>query len=210
MDEITCFYLTRVDVDSPQYKEFLETYHGQGTYAEWRERILWYFALGEDNYRILVAKKGDEFVGQSCAYSVDVSMCQNTFRLWWSVDTFVLPKMRGKGIGKLLQGRLHKDLPNFSSAWYSPTNGVIKRKCGAHGLLNLFFGYYPVSSYFTIIFELALKRIISRKIVIPRLRLPFIYERLNSLKGVRFQSYKVEEIPIEVLPSLSGFIESMS
>ena len=205
--DISLSYIDRDDIFKKEYKDFIEMYHGRGTYSAWKERILWYFSLGENLFRILVAKSGNRYVGQSCAYHVCASICSNNYDLWWGIDAFVLSEMRGKGIGKQLQGQLHRDLPNFSSAWYSPTNGIIKRKCGDRGILDLYFGYYPVSCFFSISIELAIKKIVSRKLSFPRFRLPFFYSSL-FFKGKRLKEYLVEELPVSSLPSLSGFIES--
>ena len=206
-NNVTYSYLTRDQIDTSQYFKFLEFHHGSGAFATWRERLLWYFSLGNDSYRILVAKVDDEYVGQSCAYKVPAMVHNDEMIWWWGVDSFVLPHMRGKGIGKHMQERLHKDLPNFSSAWYSPTNGYIKRKCGGHCILEFPFAYYPVSCFCTIMAELALKKVISRKIKLPRVRLPFIYARLNGCGRSRIQQYHTEEIDVTQLPVMSDFIE---
>lgn len=207
IDNITYSYLSKRDVDTQRYKSFLEKYHGKVNFIAWRERIAWYFSRGEENFRILVATMGNEYIGQSCAYCVEGVVLKKHIKIWWGVDAFVLPEMRGKGIGKHLQRKLHEDLPNFSSAWYSPTNGIIKRKCGGRGILHFPFTYYPVSSYFTIVLELALKKLVSRKLTLPRLRLPFFYSKLNSLNEKWIRDYELEDLDINELPKLSDFIE---
>ena len=208
LDDISYSYLTIADIDTPQYRVFLEAYHGAGTFPAWRERITWYFSKGNDAYRILVAKTDSKYVGQSCAYKVTAIVNGVETVWWWSIDTFVFPQMRGLGIGKKLQQQLHNDLPNFSSAWYSPTNGIIKRKCGGHGVMDFPFAYYPVSSYFSIVLELIVKKLVSRKFSVPRLRLPYLYTKLNNLSGLRQKDYQIEELNADALPSLSEFMES--
>ena len=208
-DTILYSYLSKSDVDTQRYKSFLEKYHGEGSFIAWRERIAWYFSRGEKNYRILVATMGNEYVGQSCAYCVEGVVLKKQIKIWWGVDAFVLPEMRGKGIGKHLQRKLHEELPNFSSAWYSPTNGIIKRKCGSHAILSYPFVYYPVSCYCSILVELILKKLISRKISIPRIRLPYMYSKMNMMNYKWMKAYNVEELKVSDIPNLSDFIENI-
>lgn len=204
--DITYKYLHKEDITSAAYCRFLEAYHGEGSYESWRRRMEWYWQLGDEGYRVLAAKRGTEFVGQSCAYRVKACINQNIHEFWWSIDTFVLGTMRGKGIGKKLQAQLHQDVPNFSSAWYSPTNGAIKRKCGGHGILQFPFAYYPVSSYCSILLELALKKILNYRITLPHLRIPYFYSTLNALGHRLDKAYSIAEISQETLPSLSSFM----
>lgn len=206
-DEITYSYLRESDIDTEEYRKFIEMCYGEGCYDDRRKRMNWYWQLGDEGFRVLTAKRNNEYVGQSCAYRVYIFNNHIISELWWGVGAFVLEEMRGKGIGKNLQKRLHRDVPNFSSAWYSPTNGAIKRKCGAHGILTFPMAYYPVSSFCSIALELVLKKIISRKIIIPRLRLPFFYSMLNGEKKRWMTNYQVEELPANDIPLLSDFIK---
>ena len=203
-------YLTIDDVETPQYRCFIEKYYGEECCLERYGRIKWYWSLGSDAFRILTACIDDEYVGQACAYRVQVSVNHNIVDFWWGIDAFVLSTMRGKGIGKQLQKRLHNDCIGFSSIWYSPINGIIKRKLGAHSILDVCFAYHPVSCYFSILAELALKRVISRKIVLPHLYLPYVYSDINhhKLKQGKAKNYVVKEMCPSVLPSLSDFIET--
>ncbi|MBP5360527.1 MAG: GNAT family N-acetyltransferase [Bacteroidaceae bacterium] len=205
---MTYQYLSQSDIYTAEYRAFLEDYHGEGSYEQRRERMEWYWQPGDDGFRVLTAKQGKDYVGQACAYRVEACINQQPHELWWGVDSFVLSSMRGQGIGKALQGQLHRDLPNFSSAWYSPTNGAIKRKCGARPIMTFPFAYYPTSCYFSILLELMLKKAISNKITLPHLRLPHLYTRLNTLTHKSDRSYIIAELSIEELPSLAPFIQA--
>lgn len=206
-NEMVLRYLTKGDVESPQYREFLEKYHGQGSYDERLKRMLWYWKQGEDSFKVLTASINGELVGQSCAYKAICCVNNKNIEIWWSVDTFVLSSTRGKGVGKKLQGRLHQDCPNFSSAWYSPTNGAIKRKCGAKGILDFPQAYYPVSIYFSTFLELILKKTVNRNITIPHIRLPYFYSLVNTLFKKRWKKYTIEEIDCKQIPEYSSFME---
>ena len=201
-------YLTQSDIGSKKYQDLLISFYGMDYLNKWNARISWYFSLGSDSFRILVANIGDHFVGQACAYCVDAYVNQSVKKIFWGVDTFVLPNMRGKGIGKLLQLRLHKDLPNFTSAWYSPINGKIKVKCGCKNILNFPFAYYPVSSYFSILTELGVKKLISYSVELPRISLPYLYSYLNIPIKKWAKLFQVQELDVSNLPLLSSFIES--
>lgn len=207
INAMTYQYLHKADIHTAEYRTFLEAYHGEGSYESWRRRMEWYWQLGDESYRVLAAKRGTEFVGQSCAYRVKVCINQNIHEFWWSIDTFVLGTMRGKGIGKKLQAQLHQDVPNFSSAWYSPANGAIKRKCGGHGILTFPYAYYPVSCYCSILLELALKKVISSKITLPHLRLPHFYSTLNAWRHGLDKTYTISEISQDAIPSLSPLMD---
>ena len=207
MTSCTTRYIQPQDIDAPEYIHFLESFHGEGTFSLWRKYMLWYWQLGDNGFRVLTAKRGDEYIGQACAYRVRAFVNGTEQDLWWGVDNFVIAPMRGKGVGKLLQSQLHRDLRNFSSAWYAPANNTIKRQCGAHGIMTFSFGYYPVSSYFSILMELAMKQLISMKISVPRIRIPWIYSMINSPRNKGLNNYKLQDIDLVQLPSLSNFIE---
>lgn len=106
-----------------RYKLFLHEYYGDSAEERYR-RLEWYKKRG--NYYLLLALYNGEPVGQSSAYQASARINGNNSDWWWSVDTFVLSRMRGKGIGKGLQKRLHCDFPNFSSLWYSKSMVLLK------------------------------------------------------------------------------------
>ena len=203
---MTYQYLHKDDIYSPEYRAFLEKFHGDGSYEPRRQRMEWYWRLGNEGFRVLTAKQGTEYVGQACAYRVSAKINNEIKEIWWGVDTFVLSAMRGQGIGTNLQAQLHRDVPNFTSAWYSPANGAIKRKCGGHAILKFPFAYYPVSCYFSIIVELALRKLLKKKITLPRLRLPNFYTALNALTHKPDKTFTVKEISQATLPSLASVI----
>ena len=205
---MTYQYLHKNDIYSPEYRTFLEKFHGDGTYELRRQRMEWYWLLGDEGFRVLVAKAGDEYVGQACTYRVKAQINHEVREIWWGVDTFVLSAFRGKGIGKALQARLHQDVPNFTSAWYSPANGAIKRKCGGHAILKFPFAYYPVSCYFSILLELGMRKIFNRSVGLPHIRLPHFYSTLNAWMHRKDQAYTVAEVSQEKLPSLSSLINT--
>ena len=103
--------------------------------------------------------------------------------------------MRGKGIGKGLQRKLHEDLPNFSSVWYSRTNGRIKRSCGANKFLYAHFNYYPVGAYLSAFAEVFFKKFLKKKISVPTL-FKDKYYYLNTL-CVNRKRYVIKEISLE-------------
>lgn len=209
INAMTYQYLHKADIHTAEYRTFLEKFHGEGSYESWRRRMEWYWQLGDKGFRVLVAKQGKEYVGQACAYRVEASINQAPHELWWGVDAFVLSAMRGQGIGTQLQARLHKELPNFSSAWYSPANGAIKRKCGGHSILAFPYAYYPVSCYFSVLLELALKKVLGSRAALPHLRLPHFYSTLNTWWRRLDKTYTVAEVSQATLPSLSPLMDEL-
>ena len=147
-----------------QYKSFLTAYYGKEA-DERYTRTMWYRQRG--HYELLLAIDDNKLLGQSSAYQVYVMISGKREELWWSVDTFVLPMARGKGVGKKLQKKLHEDFPNFSSVWYSKTNGFIKLKCGANEFLNIHFNYYSVNSFFTVLLRVLTKRVLHKELSFP-------------------------------------------
>lgn len=196
MVEIKYFELNSDSVDG--YINLLQGYHKNNAIQRYRERGDWYRKKG--GYKILLAYIDGEMLGQSTAYQ-DVAIVKGKeMEIWWGVDSFVLAKARGKGLGKLLQKKLHEDLPNFSSAWYSPTNGHIKRLCGATELFEFSFYYYPVSSFINFFISKAQKNKQRWLRCIPRI--PNLYKCFNICS---MQSYTIKESPLE--ESLVPFIE---
>lgn len=164
MVELVYWDFDKHPVSVEQYKSFLESYYGEDA-KERFVRMMWY--RQRNGYAILLALENGKLLGQSSAYQVSVIVDGFRQEFWWSVDTFVLPIARGKGIGKKLQKKLHEDFPNFSSLWYSKTNGLIKRKCGACEFLKVRFNYYPVNSFFTVLFCVFAKRVLHKELSFP-------------------------------------------
>ena len=204
-NEIFFHYLDEIEIDSVEYQSFFEKFHGKGSFSIWNTKMHWYFKCGA--YKVLVAILDGNYVGQSSGYMAKAMVNGEIKEIWWSVDTFVLKEMRGKSIGKQLQNRLHQDLPNFSSISYSNLNGIIKKKCGAKECLDIRFTYYPISCYFTLIIDLAIKKAINRNLSFPKLRLPYFYPMINHF-FYRSNDYDIEEIPrYSLAEDVSGFME---
>lgn len=97
-------------------------------------------------------------------------------------------------MGKHLQNELHKVCPNFSSAWYSPINGIIKRKCGGSDLIDLKFTYYPVSNFCGLMWQLASTKLFKKQLT-TNAHIPFLYYNLNKLfHKNKLKKYEVVEI----------------
>lgn len=202
--EVELVYLEESDVDTPEYISFFEGYHGIGSFRKWKAKIHWYFH-GE-GFRLLVARIGNGYVGQSCAYCVKAVVDGKRLDLWWGVDVFVLADMRGRSIGKKMQQKLHDDLPNFTSVSYAKLNGIIKRKVGATELLDVHFTYYPVSSYFSLLSDLVVKKI-KRSFRFPRIRLPYFYP-FGKLQPKKTQGLTIDVIDRKNMgDELSEFME---
>lgn len=169
-------------VSIEQYKSFLTEYYGSDADSRY-ERTMWYYQKG--NYHLLLALEDGVLLGQSSAYKVFINIGGKKKEFWWSVDTFVLPAARGKGVGKNLQKKLHKDFPNFSSLWYSKANGFIKRKCGAYGLLKCPFNYYSASSFLSVLLCVFVKRFLHKVVHFPVIyrNKYFILNNLFSFKN---------------------------
>lgn len=204
-NEVEYRYLDETDINTAQYKSFYETFHGVGSFTKFKPKICWYYKSGA--YKVLTALVDGNYAGQSTSYMAKAFVNGEEKEIWWSIDTFVLDKMRGRSIGKKLQEKLHNDLPNFSSVSYSRLNGIIKKKCGAKEVLDVRFTYYPISCYFSLLFELAFNRIVKSNISFPKIRLPYFYFRLNSF-FFKLKGFQVKEIPNESFAeNVSDFME---
>lgn len=205
LENMEFIYLQEQDIEAPEYISFYEKFHGVGSFQKRKARIHWYFQ--SEGYRLLVVLVDGKYVGQSCAYKVTAIVEGKEQEWWWDVDGFVLEEMRGKGIGKALQRKLHEDCPNFSSASYSATNGIIKRKVGGHELLGYHQYYCPVSCYFTLYTELVLKKLVNRKLSVPRFKLPYLFGKLNGTRPAA--GYAIRELTqADYNGELSDFIEA--
>ena len=192
------------------YQSLLKEYHGE-RYPKFVKRQNWYKQYSD--YRVLLARLDGKPIGQSCAYKVPAMFKGEPIEIWWSVDSFVLSSARGHGIGKKLQKKLHEDLPHFSSAWYSPTNGHIKKKCGANELADLRFCYYPVSSFFCPFLFLVTKKLFGKGLRL-NMRLPYFYSGLNgfcrSHKGFVFKEMKSADFNQSFYDSLAEMLSDKS
>ena len=155
-------YYNSDEVSEERYLNFLEKYYKERIDIK-KKRLTWY---QNSNYKhsILLAMEGDEIVGQSCAIRNSVIVKNSVQNIWWSVDTFVLSEWRGRGIGKILQQKLHKDFENFSSLKFSKTNGFIKLKYGAKKIFINEINYYPINNILPILLDKITLKIFKRKI----------------------------------------------
>ena len=76
------------------YKEF----YGNDGILRFQKRKPWY--RSHKDFHLLMAEYDGEYVGQACCYKADIFVSDCISWIYWGVDTFVLSKMRGKGIGK--------------------------------------------------------------------------------------------------------------
>lgn len=192
-------YLENSNITEGEYLEFLSKVHGPNAIHRYKDRGFWYQQTGD--YHILIAILDGKVVGQASYFTVDAVADNKNIRLSWGADTFVLSEARGKGIGKKLQKKLHEDAENFSSAWYSPVNGIVKRKCGAKEFYRYYFPYYPISRYATIFLELAIKKVFKKDLQL-NIRIPNFYLFFNkkSLRKFTFyEIYKFEDSHIEFI-----------
>ena len=208
-------FLKDEDVNSPGYLAFLNSDEfrafkhakpGEVLSKRHLGRMAMYRALYEQ--KTVVATIDGEIVGQSCSLKNYAIVHGKRVEWWWSVDTFLMTACRGLGIGKGLQKVLHDELPNFSSAWYTPINGIVKEKCGAHGIFDIWFNYYPVSSAITVFGDLCFRKLFKCPIPV-RLNVPYLYCSVNSVfTDTKLKGYQVTEIPYERLGEKeSAFME---
>lgn len=193
-------YLYINPLDPPSgYLEMLQKWYGKTKWESFKKsQFEWYQKY--PYYRIYSIKVDGEFVGQASAFRVDVYKKNQIIELWWSIDTFLFKKFRGGGRGKQLQKRLHEDLPNFTSAAYTPINAIIKKKCGSESLFDKQEFYYGISSYLALLTSIfaykKLKIKLSNKSIIP-----FVYSFYRQNK---YKKYVISDALIDT--SLVGFI----
>ena len=123
MREIKLKYIKNFSEEKDRLLALYTKYYGNKI-AEQRfnERIPWYNS--RDNFKVLIAEVGGEYVGQSCAYSANANIKGKKTTIFWGVDTFVLGTMRGLGIGKKLQEEI-MDLKRLLSVY---REGILKEK----------------------------------------------------------------------------------
>lgn len=204
--EVTYKFLTAEELSLPDYVELQNKIHGPHGYASRLKRMEHYAAMGD--FRVIVAIIDGKMVGQASAYKVKAIIEGKEQPFYWSCDTFLLPESRGHGVGKHLQNELHKTCPNFSSAWYSPINGIIKKKCGGTDLIDLKFTYYPVSNFCGLMWQLVSAKLFKRRMTV-KLQVPFFYYNLNKwFNKSTWKGYEVKEILYsELNESIAEFME---
>lgn len=205
-EQIKYVFLDKTQIESKEYIRLLQAIHGESGYVSRIKRINHYLESGD--FKLLVAIKNGRMIGQASAFKVTAVIRGKEQDLYWGCDTFLLPESRGMGIGKQLQYRLHQACPNFSSAWYSPINGIIKKKCGCKELIDLKFTYYPVSDFFGMLCQLASAKILKHRICF-KASIPYLYYNFNNIWcNSKLDSYDIVEIPYQELnQEISDFME---
>lgn len=174
------------------YLEMLHKWHGKEKWNRFKKaQFEWY--QQHPKYKIYAVKVDGVFVGQATAFGVNFCNQNEINELWWGVDTFLFKDYRGDGKGKQLQKKMHDDLPNFTSAAYSPINGIIKNKCGANTLFVKKEYYYPVTIFFSLLFSIFVKKIFHKNIKY-WITIPNLYTKFYRLKT---HSYEIREAVID-------------
>lgn len=157
MQEVKLKFISDFKVEKERILDMYVKFYGpQKGHQRFCERIPWYNSLHD--FIMVVAEVDGNYVGQACAYGVKAIISNDVLKIHWGVDTFVLSEARGLGIGKQLQKKLHEDCCNFTSAWYSPVNGIIKKKCGGVRLFDVSFCYYPTSKLFGVYVDRVIRK----------------------------------------------------
>lgn len=205
--EVTYKFLTAEEIHSPEYIKLQNKIHGENGYASRLKRMEHYAAMGD--FRVIVAIINGKMVGQASAYKVKAVIEGKEQPFYWGCDTFLLPESRGHGVGKHLQNELHKSCLNFSSAWYSPINGIIKRKCGGTDLIDLKFTYYPVSNFCGLMWQLVSAKMFKKRLTV-KVQIPFLYYKLNRwFHRSKLKGYEMREILYsELNEEIAEFMES--
>lgn len=205
--EVKYKFLTAEELHLPEYVELQNNIHGKNGYESRLKRMEHYADMGD--LRIIVAIIDGKMVGQASAYKVKAIIEGKEQPLYWGCDTFLLPETRGHGVGKHMQNELHKACINFSSAWYSPINGIIKKKCGGTNLIDLKFTYYPVSNFCGLMWQLASAKLFKKRLTV-KIHAPFLYYNLNNwLHKNKLKGYEVEEVAYsELNEEIAEFMEN--
>lgn len=201
--DIQILPLSSTSFTEKEYFSFLQEYYVDRADYKYNSQIRWY--RNNQYYLVVVAVVDGNLAGQTTAYSCEAYFAGEIQNISWSCDTFVLHQYRGLGLGKGLQKYLHEHTVNFSSAGYTPLNGIIKRKCGAKELFENSFIYYPVSNLFNFGIRKLLLKYLKKDYKIKSCDFP-LYYYLNYRKSKGFD-IKVElsgNIPEEIFP----FIEN--
>ena len=189
-----------------EYYQLLQEFNGDRTKYKY-EQYKWYREHGR--YLVAVVIVNGKLAGQATCYVCNVFCNGTKLPISWGCDTFVLPQYRGLGLGKKLQKYLHEHTVNFSSAGYTPLNGIIKRKCGANELFINDFLYYPVSNLFNFVFQKLGKKWFKKDLKLPSCSFPFYYH-LNKKRKKEFK-ISVEEytnISDEILAFMEATLHS--
>ena len=200
-------FLSAEEIHSPEYIELQKKKHGKNGYVSRLKRMAHYAAMGD--FRVIVAIINGHMVGQASAYKLNAVIEGREQPFYWGCDMFLLPESRGQGIGKHFQNELHKACPNFSSAWYAPISGIIKRKCGGTDLIDLKFTYYPVSNFCGLMWQLVSAKMFKKRLTV-KVQIPFLYYKLNRwFHRSKLKGYEMKEILYsELNEEIAEFMES--
>ncbi len=92
------------------------------------------FKEGEELPVWIAVDGSGRVVGQTCALVEPLKLGDAIFRVGWSVDTYLLPEFRGRGLGYELQKANDAGNRVFMSLDMSPANRHIKAKLGSVAL----------------------------------------------------------------------------
>lgn len=95
------------------------------------------FLEGDDLPIWIAVDGGGRVVGQTCAMVEPLQIGTQTYRLGWSVDTYLLPEYRGRGVGFRLQQANDRANPLFMSLSMSAANRRIKEGLGSVALAEV-------------------------------------------------------------------------
>lgn len=189
-----------------EYYQLLQEFNGNRTEYKY-EQYEWYRKHGK--YLVAVAIMDGKLAGQATSYVCNVFCNGTKLPISWGCDTFVLPQYRGLGLGKKLQEYLHEHTENFSSAGYTPLNGIIKRKCGAKELFVNDFVYYPVSNLFHFAFKKLGKKWLKKNLELPPCSFPlYYYLNKKRIKGFKVSIEEYDNISDEVLTFMETTLRS--
>ena len=127
--------------DKPAIAEFLQVAYPSRHQYKFPERWEWQFDNNPfrngDELPLWLAFDGERIVGQTGAQLEPVKLGDRSVRVGWSVDTYVLPEYRGRGIGRRLQQANQSHHQVFMSLAMSDANRRIKTSLGATALSPL-------------------------------------------------------------------------
>lgn len=189
MREVALKYIEETGITNEEYLTFLEKHYKERAHIKANARRRWYCSKGD--FKILLALVDGKIVGQNCAFKDTAIINGTETTIWWGCDAFVLPETRGMGVGKKMQLKLHQELPNFSSVWYSPINGIIKRKCGSKPLFSYNTAHYPISSFLKLYLIKVFKKLLKKDINF-NYRIPYFYYYINSIFKKRYHISETE------------------
>ncbi len=124
--------------DKPAIFEFIRiAYSGRAQYKiphRWRWQFQENPFLSSSDLPVWIATDKGRVVAQTCAQIEPIKIGGKLTHVGWSVDTFVLPEYRGRGIGYRLQEANQQNHPVFMSLSMSKGNRRVKAALGSTAL----------------------------------------------------------------------------